>query len=74
MRGLKEIGGYSFFFWTSQALFSLLAILVLTLFSKDENIPLYAYLISLIIISLGSFFSFSSFLMSSMQIVANNVI
>ena len=38
MRGLKEIGGYSFFFWTSQALFSLLAILVLTLFSKDENI------------------------------------
>jgi len=62
MRGLKEIGGYSFFFWTSQALFSLLAILVLTLFSKDENIPLYAYLISLIIISLGSFFSFSYFL------------
>ena len=62
MRGLKEIGGYSFFFWTSQALFSLLAILVLTLFSKDENIPLYAYLISLIIISLASFFSFSYFL------------
>ena len=62
MRGLKEIGGYSFFFWTSQALFSLLAILVLTIFSKDENIPLYAYLISLIIISLGSFFSFSYFL------------
>ena len=62
MRGLKEIGGYSFFFWTSQALFSLIAILVLTLFSKDENIPLYAYLISLIIISLGSFFSFSYFL------------
>ena len=62
MRGLKEIGGYSFFFWTSQALFSLLAILVLTIFSKDENIPLYAYLISLIIISLGSFFCFSYFL------------
>ena len=62
MRGLKEIGGYSFFFWTSQALFSLFAILVLTLFSKDENIPLYAYLISLIIISLASFFIFSYFL------------
>ena len=62
MRGLKEIGGYSFFFWTSQALFSLLVILVLTLFSKDENIPLYAYLISLIIISLMSYLSFSYFL------------
>tara|TARA_B100000482_G_scaffold163758_1_gene127083 strand:- start:111 stop:1502 length:1392 start_codon:yes stop_codon:yes gene_type:complete len=62
MRGLKEIGGYSFFFWTSQALFSLLVILVLTLFSKDENIPLYAYLISLIIISLMSYLTFSYFL------------
>jgi len=62
MRGLKEIGGYSFFFWTSQALFSLLVILILTLFSKDENIPLYAYLISLIIISLMSYLSFSYFL------------
>ena len=62
MRGLKEIGGYSFFFWTSQALFSLLAILVLTLFSKDENIPLYAYLISLIIISLMSYLTFFYFM------------
>ena len=62
MRGLKEIGGYSFFFWTSQALFSLFVILVLTLFSKDENIPLYAYLISLIIISLMSYLTFSYFL------------
>ena len=62
MRGLKEIGGYSFFFWTSQALFSLFVILVLTLFSKDENIPLYAYLISLIIISLMSYLTFSYFI------------
>lgn len=62
MRGLKEIGGYSFFFWTSQALFSLLVILVLTLFSKDENIPLYAYLISLIIISLMSYLTFFYFM------------
>ena len=62
MRGLKEIGGYSFFFWTSQALFSLLIILVLTLFSKDENIPLYAYLISLIIISLMSYLTFFYFM------------
>jgi len=62
MRGLKEIGGYSFFFWMSQALFTLLAILVLTLFSQDESVPLYAYLIGLILISILSFLTFSYFL------------
>ena len=62
MRGLKEIGGYSFFFWMSQALFTLLAILVLTTFSKDENIPIYSYLIGLLVISVLSFFMFSYFL------------
>ena len=62
MRGLKEIGGYSFFFWMSQALFTLLAILVLTIFSKDESIPLYAYLIGLIFISTFSVFMFLYYL------------
>ena len=58
LRGLKKIGFYSFFFWMSQALFSLLFILIFTSFSKDSNIPLYAYLSSLIIISIFSFFVF----------------
>ena len=62
MRGLKEIAGYSFFFWMSQALFSLIAILVLTTFTKDPNVPLYAYLISLIVISIFSVISFTYFL------------
>ena len=62
MRGLKEIAGYSFFFWMSQALFSLIAILALTTFTKDPNVPLYAYLISLIIISIFSVISFTYFL------------
>ena len=75
MRGLKEIGGYSFFFWMSQALFTLLAILVLTIFSKDENVPIYAYLIGLVVISLLSFFTFSYFLKNkkrSNQILIDN--
>lgn len=62
MRGLKEIAGYSFFFWMSQALVSLIAILVLTTFTKDPAVPLYAYLISLIVISIFSIISFTYFL------------
>jgi O-antigen/teichoic acid export membrane protein len=62
MRGLKEIGGYSFFFWMSQALFTLIVILILTIFSKDENIPIYSYLIGMLVISVLSFFMFSYFL------------
>ena len=38
MRGLKEIGGYSFFFWMSQALFTLISILVLTTFTRASLI------------------------------------
>ena len=59
MRGLKEIAGYSFFFWMSQALFSLIAILALTTFTKDPAVPLYAYLISLIVISIFSIIFFT---------------
>ena len=62
MRGLKEIAGYSFFFWMSQALFSLIAILTLTTFTKDPAVPLYAYLVSLIVISIFSVISFTYFL------------
>jgi O-antigen/teichoic acid export membrane protein len=68
MRGLKEIAGYSFFFWMSQALFSLIAILALTTFTKDPAVPLYAYLISLIVISIFSIISFTYFLNKRKQI------
>jgi O-antigen/teichoic acid export membrane protein len=68
MRGLKEIAGYSFFFWMSQALFSLIAILALTTFTKDPAVPLYAYLISLIVISIFSVISFTYFLNKRKQI------
>ena len=61
MRGLKQIGGYSFFFWMSQALFSLISILILTLFTRDSNVPLYSYLISLVIVSILSVAVFTYF-------------
>ncbi len=68
MRGLKEIAGYSFFFWMSQALFSLIAILALTTFTKDPAVPLYAYLISLIVISIFSIIFFTYILNKRKQI------
>ena len=61
MRGLKLIGGYSFFFWMSQSLFSLIAILILTKYINCVDAPLYAYLISLIIVSILSVLVFTYF-------------
>ena len=64
LRGLKKIGLYSFFYWFSQSIFSLFIILLFLsstdIFNKDEgfsitNIPIYAYLLSLTIVSIASF-------------------
>tara|TARA_B110000263_G_scaffold50136_1_gene41919 strand:- start:15545 stop:16939 length:1395 start_codon:yes stop_codon:yes gene_type:complete len=68
MRGLKQIGGYSFFFWMSQALFSLIAILILTIYTKNTNVPLYAYLISLVIVSILSVLVFTYFFRKKFKI------
>ena len=68
MRGLKQIGGYSFFFWMSQALFSLISILILTLFTRDSNVPLYSYLISLVIVSILSVVVFTYFFRKNFKI------
>lgn len=72
MRGLKQIGGYSFFFWMSQALFSLISILILTLFTRDSNVPLYSYLISLVIVSILSVVVFTYFFRKHFKITNTN--
>lgn len=58
LRGLKRIGDFSFFYRMSQSLFSIIAIVVLYQFISDDAIPIYAYLISLLIVSALSFVSF----------------
>ena len=58
LRGLKKIGDFSFFYRMSQSLFSIIAIVVLYQFIVDDAIPIYAYLISLLIVSALSFVSF----------------
>ena len=64
LRGLKKIGLYSFFYWFSQSIFSLFIIMFflssIDIFSKEgffviSNIPIYAYLLSLTIVSIASF-------------------
>jgi O-antigen/teichoic acid export membrane protein len=58
LRGLKRIAEFSFFYRVSQALFSLLLIIIMYQFTKGSDIPVYAYLVSISIVSLLSFLSF----------------
>ena len=76
MRGLKFIGGYSFFFWMSQSLFSLITILILTKYINVECVdaPLYAYLISLIIVSILSVLVFTYFFREKFKVSEDTLI
>ena len=58
LRGLKKIAEFSFFYRVSQALFSIISIAVIYQFIQTSEVPLYSYLVSLVIVSLLSFLSF----------------
>ena len=58
LRGLKRIAEFSFFYRMSQGLFSLLAIGVIYQFNQGADVPVYAYLVSVLIVSILSFLSF----------------
>ena len=62
LRGLKRIAEFSFFYRVSQAFFSIIFIFIIGKFLSDTSVPFYAYLSSLIIVSILSFISFSYFL------------
>ena len=49
LRGLKRIAEFSFFYRMAQALFSLISIVILYQFFKTSDVPVYAYLISVLI-------------------------
>jgi len=59
LRGLKRIAEFSFFYRVSQGLFSIILIIILYQFCKSSEIPVYAYLISVLIVSILSFLSFT---------------
>ena len=58
LRGLKRIAEFSFFYRMSQALFSVISIIIIYQFTTDDEVPIYAYLVSVSIVSFLSFLSF----------------
>jgi O-antigen/teichoic acid export membrane protein len=58
LRGLKKIAEFSFFLRMAQATFSIISIFIITQFFVDRNVPVYAYLSSLAIVSLLAFIVF----------------
>ena len=58
LRGLKRIAEFSFFYRISQALFSVILIVIIYQFNKGAEVTLYAYLLSVLIVSFLSFLSF----------------
>ena len=58
LRGLKKIAHFSFYFRVSQALFSIVCIFIFVQFFKNGDIPIFAYLCSLLIVFILSTYSF----------------
>ena len=58
LRGLKKIAEFSFFYRMSQALVSIVAIVIIYQFTNDSEVPIYAYLTSVLVVSFLAYLSF----------------
>ncbi len=58
LRGLKRIAEFSFFYRVSQALFSIIFIAIIYQFIESSEVPIYAYLLSIFLVSCLSFIVF----------------
>ena len=58
LKGLKRIAEFSFFYRMSQTTFTIISIYIISIFVKDDIVPVYAYLSALIIVSLLSYFTY----------------
>ena len=67
LRGLKKIAAFSFFYRMSQALFTIITIIILLQYSDDSIVPFYAYITSLTIVSLLAFVVFRSVLKEKIE-------
>jgi O-antigen/teichoic acid export membrane protein len=54
LRGLKKIATFSFFNWISRLFFSTIIILIAVQFSLDDRIPIFAFLLGLILAAVAS--------------------
>jgi O-antigen/teichoic acid export membrane protein len=67
LRGLKKIAAFSFFYRMSQALFTIITIIILLQYSYESIVPFYAYITSLTIVSLLAFVVFRSVLKEKIE-------
>ena len=58
LRGLKKIAEFSFFYRISQALISIISISIIYQFSSNSEVPIYAYLTSVFVVSFLAYLSF----------------
>jgi len=58
LRGLKRIAEFSFFYRMSQATFSIVSIFIISSFISSENVPIYAFLTSLCIVSMLTYITY----------------
>ena len=58
LRGLKRIADFSFFYRMSQATFTIASIFIISSFIKNHNVPIYAYLVSLILVAILAFVNY----------------
>ena len=58
LRGLKRINEFSFFYWLSRVAFSAIIILIAVQFSQNRNIPIFAFLSSLVLVSILAYLVF----------------
>lgn len=61
LRGLKKIAEFSFFYRMSQATFTIISIFIISSFIKSHNVPIYAYLTSLSIVSVLAIITYQHF-------------
>ena len=68
LRGLKKIAEFSFFYRMSQALISIIAIVIIYQFTNDSEVPIYAYLTSVLVVSILAYLSYRYHLLKHLNL------
>lgn len=58
LRGLKRIAAFSFFYRMAQSTFAIVSLFIISAFIKSNDVPIYAYLTSVSIVSVLSFITY----------------
>ena len=74
LRGLKRIAEFSFFYRMSQATFTIASLFVISAFISSKNVPIYAYLTSLCIVSLLAFITYKYWFSNTATFASSEII